>query len=599
MTIVDAAAATAEQERLAALGRSLVSLRRRRGAEALRDVLSTLDAQHLADAEQAMAMVEREATMGAEAAAEWRANPATMANHLSGGRYQLFPYVELLGKQFKKAETGESKRQIWIVPAQYGKSTLASQWGPAWYLDQHPDHRLILTSYGDMLADTNALAVRDILRTHASALRTSVRRDASRIDRFLTPDGGGILAAGIDSTMTGFPAHGVVIDDPFKNWVDAHSAARRERVWNQYRSVIRLRQTWDNFWIILVATRWHTDDLTGKLVHEWLKSDGEEWEVIRLAEVAEEPDATSSDYFTKLPDPLGRPPGQILERRRFNEESVSLRRRSAGPYLWAGMHQGRPAPAEGKMLKRAWWQVVEILPPAFDQCIASWDMKLKEKKTGDYQSGQVWGRTGGSVWLKEHLHGQWNLPTVSCAIALLQIRHPEIGAHVIENTGNGPEVMEELRRAVPDYVLSDEIANELGMTVDEREKVQQLRRRGMSGLIPWTPKGDKVARAMSYTGMLEAGDVHVLDNEGGRALIDQASSFPDVHDDMVDSWSQAMMYLRHGEASFEMPDPEQRIVTQGPAERGAGGVGAPSGVIDPRARLMPRGARLGDIRRDR
>lgn len=557
--------------------------------------LSTFSETDMALAEQAIAYVEQQ-RLGVEAL-EWRATPATMMHHLTAGKKQMFPYVKLLGEKFVDAVEGRSVRQIWNLPAQYGKSTVASQWGPAWALDRYPERRFILTSYGDDLATRNAYEVRDILRTNASVLndRAVIRQDARRLDRFTTADGGGILARGIDAGITGWPAHGVVIDDPFKNWIEGHSPSRRETVYNQYKSVLRIRLTTDLAFIIVVMTRWHEDDLTARLIKDMLEG-GEEWEVIRLSEVSEEavpfqPGGVSpaTNYVMSLPDPLDRETGEILESRRFSEHSVEMRRRSAGPYLWAGMHQQRPGPAEGGEFKRAWWKVETVLPPAFDQVITSWDMKLKEARSGDYQSGQCWGRTGSSVWLIEHMHGRWDMPTIKAGIALMQVRHPEASMHVIENTGNGPEVMKELRAGRPDYELSDEIVAELGMVTEERRLVQDLLRRGMNGLVPENPKKSKEVRARAHVGMLEGGDIHVLDNPGGRALIDQAASFPGGPDDMVDAWSQAMSRLNQGSASSQVPQGKLPGPTQRATPTPGGGIDVGTRTtISPAAALIAR-----------
>jgi hypothetical protein len=217
-----------------------------------------------------VALVEQVvADMSAE---HWRADPAQMAVHFDalGGDFRLLPYVQLLSRKFVDAVEGRSRRQIWNMPPQHGKTSLGSRWGPAWALDRYPWMKIILSSYGDTLASENSDAVREILRRHADVLRAKLRADRQERRRFVTPEGGGIHAAGLGASITGFSAHGVVLDDPFKNWQDAHSALRRQTVYDQYRSTLRTRQTSDDFWVIVIMTRWHEDDLTARLV----KADG-------------------------------------------------------------------------------------------------------------------------------------------------------------------------------------------------------------------------------------------------------------------------------------------------------------------------------------
>jgi phage terminase large subunit-like protein len=498
-----------------------------------------------------------ERALGQALSLGWRSTPTTMAHHLTTRdkrtprreRVELWRYSKFLGDKFRQAVDGVSPLQIWNLPARYGKSLLGSRWGPVWAFD------------------------RDVLRAE-------LRLDRQKQDRFVTTEGGGLLAAGILGGVTGFGAHGVVFDDPFKNWQEAHSQARRDLVDNTFRSVLSLRLEEESSWIIVIQTRWHEDDLSGRLVERMEDGTGEAWDLVRIPAIAEAPDPTSLDPLRRLPDPLDREPGEPIEPRRFSIAAVRARQRRLGSYLTAGMEQQRPAPEEGGEIKRAWWKVETSAPPRFDQAITSWDMKLKEKKTGDYQVGQAWGRTGSHFWLVEQLRGQWNMPTIKAAIALLSVRHPECTAHVIENTGNGPEVMEQLRSKDDDYELGDEIADDLGMTGDERERVEALIRRGIPGLLPENVRVDKVTRARAVSPVIEAGDVHVLATPGCMALIEEAAAFPNgTHDDAVDAMSQALKRLLKGTATATvMTDPissGRPSQARAPIARGAGGIMLP------------------------
>lgn len=494
------------------------------------------------------------AAMARRAPAEaWRATPATMGHHLTPAEVELYPYVELLGRKFAELEDGTDPFQVWAVPAQYGKSSTVN-WGLAWALDRNPHKRYITTSYADELATRNAEQVRDHLREHADDLNpmAQLRADARRKNRFRTRAGGGLLAAGIAAGITGFGAHGIVVDDPFKNWAEAHSEARRQLVWNTYRSVLWLRRTTSAAWVLIVMTRWHEDDLVGRLVKAGEADDGPRFTVTRLPEVAEAPDPDSTDPTLREPDPLGRLPGQILEPRRFDEQAVALKRRTLGSYLWAGMAQQRPAPDEGGELKRAWWRLEERAPTSADVWLSSWDTKLKDKEAGDYVVGQLWARVGSSYWLVDQLRGQWGQATTANAIALMVVRYPQCSQHLVENAGFGPEVMEALRRARPDYEVDDDTANALGMTDAERLAVAEVRQRGLAGLLPITPKGDKSVRARAVAPYIEAGDVHLVVGTWTPGYLDEAAAFPNgAHDDQVDATSQALSRLARPPGDLE------------------------------------------------
>jgi phage terminase large subunit-like protein len=532
--------------------------------------------------------------LGRISTTSWRSTPAAMAAHLTERSFrpvQRWGYVELLSDAYRRAVTGESIRQIWNLPARYGKSTIGSQWGSVWALDRHPWIKLALTSYGDELANENATIVRDLLIEHGDSLSVRLRKDRRRNDRFVTEEGGGLIAAGVGSGLTGFGAHGIVVDDPFKNWQEAHSPARRALVWNWFRSVVRLRLESETAFLIVVMTRWHEDDLAGMLEAADIAGDGEGWEIIRLPALAEAPDPDSLLPSLRLPDPLGRAPGEPLEPLRFSLAAVTARATALGSYLAAGLEQQRPSPEEGGEIMRAWWQWATAPPPRFDDSLTSWDMKMKDKKGGDYVVGQTWGRTGSSYWCVDQLRGQWNMATTKAAIALMGIRHPKVKRHVIENTGNGPEVMEQLRAPQKGYVVSEAIAGELGMSGDERRSVERLLRRGMSGLLPENPKGDKVARVRAQSPLIEAGNVHLLDRAWARSIVDESAAFPrGAHDDQVDAWSQALKRLSHLGTASTAPAPARKVETKPDRKIGTASTGAPRALVT-RASTGRAGAR--------
>lgn len=500
------------------------------------------------------------------------------------------PHTELLAEKFVDAFEGRSPRQIWNLPARHGKSLIGSQWGPTWAFDRDAMIKIALTSYGDVLAIENSTKVRDLLVAHGDVIETRLRKDRRRMNRFMTDAGGGLIAGGVGSSLTGFGANGMVVDDPFKNWEEAHSEAKREAVWNWYRSVVRLRLEQSprmraagiKPWIIVIQTRWHEDDLTGKLLaQQYAEGDGGQgWELIRLPAIAEAPNPDALDPMFHKPDLLGRKPGEALAPLLFDVTALLERARDIGSYLTAGMEQQRPAPEEGNDILRSWWKFEEHVPTKFDQGVISWDMKLKDKESGDFVAGQVWGKVGADYWCIDAMRGQWNTPTVKAAIVLMRLRHPTFRRIVIENTGNGPEVIAELRKGVAKYTVSDDVIGKLGITADEVPGLNAMMRRGIEGILAENPKGDKRARMRAYTPLIEAGNVHVPENaKWVPAYIDEMSSFPYGKDDQVDATSQALKRLAVGAARarsskrrVEKPPASSRTrgsATSGRTKRGA------------------------------
>lgn len=521
-----------------------------------------------------------------EALAKWRSDPATLMHYLTAGTYQLYSHIRFLSHKFVDAVEGRDVRQIWNLPSQTGKTSLLMRC-VLWGLDQDPTLRFMYVSYDADKAVREAGEALDEARRFADQLRFTLRPDIQARGRWNTRQGGGLYATGVGGAITGYPADIMLLDDLIKGWEAAHSENVREATWKVYETQCRLRLQRGTDPIVLAGTRWHEDDPSGRALARQ-GEDVQPWSLYRIPHIAEVPDPDAEIPEMRLPDPLGRLPGEPLEK--FDLAEVLARARTLGSYLAAGLEQQRPAPEEGGELKRAWWRWETALPPAFDEAISSWDPRLKDKQAGDYVVGQVWGRTGGDYWMAEQFRGQWSMGQTKLAIALSAVRHPYVARHYVENTGNGPEVMQELRAGDLDYQVSDENAGALGMTEVERAAVQAVMRRGMPGILPVNPKGDKRVRARAHSGILEAGNCHLLLGDAGAiALVNESAAFPNgMNDDQVDAWSQAMLKLRRGQATVKASEGTVAgaRATSAPLPRStvrAAGPGLPPGL--PRARI--------------
>lgn len=230
------------------------------------------------------------------------------------------------------------------MPPRHGKSELVSKYLPGWYLGLNPDHRVILTSYESSFAASWGGKARDILEeVGPEYFGVQVSQTSSAKDHWdIKGHRGGMNTAGAGGPITGKGMSLGIIDDPFKSAKEANSQTIRDAVWDWYRSTFYTRLEPDGV-IIVMCTRWHEDDLIGRLL-QLEQQGGDHWEVLNLPALAEED------------DPLGRTPGQALWRSRFNEERLHQARIAAGPYWWAALYQQRPAPEEGGTFKRHWFQ---------------------------------------------------------------------------------------------------------------------------------------------------------------------------------------------------------------------------------------------------
>lgn len=498
-------------------------------------------------------LVER--VLARHRAAGWRSEPLTWAQHLVPG-IRPWRYVRHLSRKFREAATGEgSKRQLWALPGRYGKTTWATKYGPGWALDVDPTTRLILATYGKTLSVESAVELRDLLVEHSDELSVRLHADVRRADRWRTQQGGGLLAASIGSSTAGFPADGLVIDDPFKDMEEAHSAARRERVYRFATTIARIRLESDRAWMIVAGYRMHEHDLHARLADE----SGEEWEWVSLPAIA------GTD------DPLGRAPGEPLEPERFGLTEVRARAAVLGSYYASAMEQQNPTPEEGNEILRDWWRLGDSPPARFDTLVSSWDLKLLDSEVGDYAVGQVWGKVGGDYWGLDQWRGKWGTAIVRVALAHCAVRHPRIGLHLVEHAGRASDFIPTCREPDASYVLSEFTADEVGIPEDERRAVQDRIRRGVPGVVGKRPKVSKEQRVRDVAPLVEAGHVHLF-GLWRQSLINEAAQFPNgEHDDQVDAFTQAISYLRGGGGSISVVAPRKLADARAPGAAGRPG----------------------------
>jgi predicted phage terminase large subunit-like protein len=442
---------------------------------------------------------------GAEELADaWRWFPHTYAQVSSRGRWKPYRHLTLISERITPSLVLGGGRFIITLPPRHGKSNLISEWVPTWYLDSFPDRGVILTSYAAKFAQKWGRKVRNHLEglEHARAV---VRQDSRAGDRFSLVQGGQMITAGVGGPITGEGGNLGVIDDPVKNWQEAQSELKRESIYDWYLSTFRTRFE-ASCTIIVLMTRWHGDDLAGRLIAE----SEEDWEVINLPAIAEEDDL------------LGRQPGEALCPERYDLDSLETLKKAVGTRAWVSLFQQRPSAAEGEVWKRSYWQRWEKLPDSFDEKIQSWDLTFKDKKQAknaepDYVVGQVWGRKGRDLYLIDQVRGQWGFTKTVAEIIALTLKHPDARRKLIEDKANGPAVQDAIKN----------------MT---------------SGIRMVEPQGGKLARVTAAEPVLESKLVWVPKDEvkypWARDVIEEAAAFPKgKHDDQVDAASQAILFL--------------------------------------------------------
>jgi predicted phage terminase large subunit-like protein len=284
---------------------------------------------------------------------------------------------QAIAESIDEAARGELEGLVVSMPPQHGKSELCSKYLPAWYLGRYPDRRVILASYEADFASGWGRKARDLVDQWGHLFGVSVNRSSGAANRWdLEGREGGMTAAGVGGPITGRGAHLLIVDDPIKNDEEARSATFREKLWDWWQSVATTRLR-PGALIVVIQTRWHRDDLTGRIL-EQARDTGHKWRVVKFPALAEDEDV------------LGRQPGEALWPEVFTKERLEKVRDDRTNYYWQAMYQQNPQ-AEGS----AEWPDDFFLPDVwFDQWPRDYDCKVValdpskgvESKFGDYSA---------------------------------------------------------------------------------------------------------------------------------------------------------------------------------------------------------------------
>lgn len=245
-------------------------------------------------------------------------------------------------KKLEQIESGEIKRLMIFVPPRHGKSEIASIQFPAWYLGRNPNRSIITSSYSIDLAWEFGRRSRNLIGSDVYGLifpSVSLAADSKSAGRWNVGKRGSYVATGVGGAITGRGANVFLIDDPVKNREEADSEVMREKVWNWYTSTARTRLT-PNGAIVLIMTRWHDDDLAGRIL---ASEGGQDWTVINLPAIAEE-----DEEFRKLGEPLWAD--------MYTMESLMETKRDIGSYDWSALYQQNPVDVESQVFKEEWFR---------------------------------------------------------------------------------------------------------------------------------------------------------------------------------------------------------------------------------------------------
>lgn len=410
----------------------------------------------------------------------------------------------------------QSPRLMIFMPPRHGKSEIGSRSFPAWHLGRYPEHEFIGCSYGSDLANGFSRKVREVVRDPAFTAvfpECAVNKDSQSVEQWLTTKGGGYSAAGVGGPITGKGAHVLVIDDPVKNRADAESATSREAVWDWYTSTAYTRLA-PGGGVLVILTRWHDDDLAGRLLRKQAEGEGDEWVVVEYPAQA-------------VHDELFRKAGEPLHAERYDNEALERIKRAVGPRDWQALYQQNPTPDEGDYFNKGmfqWYGPQDIPDYSELNFYTAWDFAIGEKEQNDYSVGITVGvDKSDRVFVVDIQRGHWGtLDLVDKVMEVYKTWRPAI-------TG--------LERGHIEMTMRP--------FLDKRIREERLTSFYIEELKPGTR--DKIARARSIQGRMQQGLVFFRKNCNATAqVVAEMMRFPNgVHDDCVDAmaWIGQMLAL--------------------------------------------------------
>lgn len=462
--------------------------------------------------------------------------------------YQTPPHIRLIAGKLQAVaryiisggREGIGRLMI-LMPPRHGKTELASRLFPAWLLGVRPDSRIILASYGADLAVKSSRAVREMVTgTRFQALfgvRSAVEEpvqmssDSRNVQAWdlAQPHRGGLVAAGVGGGITGLGADLLVIDDPIKSREEAESESRRELVDDWYRASAYTRLS-PHGAIVLFHTRWHPDDLAGRLLQRMTREAGaDQWDVVclpalALGDIAEgvQREMMAEGVFLPLADPLGRAPGAALWPERFDAAWLEARRVNSGDYEFSALYQQSPYLREGGVFRREWFTVVEEGPGREAKArVRYWDKAASS--SGDYTAGVLMSVDAEGIYYIEHV------ARMRVAAGERDKRMAEIGKADYERYGPFPiwHQQDPGSAGVDSAMETSNILAEAGLRV-HFEPIS----------------GDKVVRAGTLEGKAQAGRVRLVRGEWNADFLNELAAFPSGrHDDQVDAAASAFNKL--------------------------------------------------------
>lgn len=410
-------------------------------------------------------------------------------------------------------EDPRRRKLMLFVPPQHGKSEIASRCFPAFVLGQNPDCKIALASYSIDLARSFNRDVQRLIDSEqyadvfpgtflnsknvATDARGAWLRNSEQFE--VVGHKGSFKAVGVLGGLSGRTVDLAIIDDPVKDAIEAESPVYRQRVWDWYTNVLETRLH-NQSKVVLIMTRWHEDDLAGRL----LQKEGNRWSVIKIPAILEAPE----DRHPEDPRDIG---AALWPQRHSLEKLTNLRALSETTFQ--SLYQQNPTTPGGNKVKLHWFEYCEPDEVPADVVLDLWIDGAYTKHSKNDPTGIM---IAGFSKSKGKLYITWAF------------------ADWLE--------MPDLLKAVPEFAKAQGVNTRGRIRIEPKASGKSLRQmlNAQTNLSAVEIKGrlvseGKEARLAVAAPRIEAGKVVLARGNWNEAFTNQITAFPKAkHDEFVD-----------------------------------------------------------------